>query len=328
MVAINLRKVLNMFPSYLKKNIRHIFQKNNDTKNKALFNSFNLPQLSTAAKRTAKSIRGNDHKPAILIQGVMPRCGSNYVAEIIGYHPNVYSFPNEIYEFPLLNCVDDLLLMQNRFFQYYPRNKTKIGEIDFLPLFGSALIAYLYSFVPNDKILLVKSPYVENLNFFFQIFPYENLVLVLRDGRDVVNSTLKTWPDKYTFSDICSSWNRNANMILNFNSYFKNNTNSFIYIKFEEAINNPFDFIKQLCKKFNLDENIYPYDRLNSVPVIGSSSLKSEGKVNWKRVEKPKNFNPIGSWHNWHFKRKQIFKKNAGETLKKAGYCSDFDWCE
>jgi protein-tyrosine sulfotransferase len=316
-----------MVTNKLKKNIKYIFKKNIDTENKVLLNSFDLPQLSPAAKRTAQTLRGIDHKPAILIQGVMPRSGSNYIAEIIGYHPNVYSFPNEIYEFPLLNCVDDLLRMQNRFFQYFPKNKTRIGEIDFLPLFGSALIAYLYSFVPKDKILLVKSPYVENLNFFFKLFPYENLVLILRDGRDVVNSTIKTWPDKYAFSDICSTWDRNANMILNCNSHFNNNINSFLFIKFEEALNKSFDFIKQLCNKFKLDEQIYPYDRLNSVPVIGSSSLKAGGKVGWNRVEKPKNFNPIGHWNNWSHKKKRIFKKIAGETLQKSGYCCDFDWC-
>ena len=86
---------------------------------------------------------------------------------------------------------------------------------------------------------------------FFKLFPYENLVLILRDGRDVVNSTIKTWPDKYAFSDICSTWDRNANMILNCNSHFNNNINSFLFIKFEEALNKSFDFIKQLILKKN-----------------------------------------------------------------------------
>jgi len=229
MAANNLKKVLNMFTRDLKKSVRHFFLKNIGAENKILFDSFNPPQLSTAAKQTAETVRGIDHKPAILIQGVMPRCGSNYIAELIGYHPNVYSFPNEIYEFPLLNCADDIILMQNRFFQYYPKNKTRIGEIDFLPLFGSALIAYLYSFVPKDKILLVKSPYVDYLNFFFHLFPYENLVLILRDGRDVVQSTIKTWPDKYAFPDICSTWDRNANMILDCDNHFKNKYRQFYF---------------------------------------------------------------------------------------------------
>jgi hypothetical protein len=309
------------------KNIKHFIKKNFETKNNVMSNSFNLPQISAAAKRTAETVRGIDRKPAILIQSVMPRSGSNYIAEIIGFHPHVYSFPNEIYEFPLLNCVDDILLMQNRFFQYFPSNKKRIGEIDFLPLFGSALIAFLYSFVPKDKILLIKSPYVDNLNFFFKLFPFEHLVVLLRDGRDVVHSTTKTWPDKYAFSEICSAWDRNTNTILKFKSHFKNDTGNFIFIKFEDGMNNPTDFIKQLCNNFNLDQNIYPYDRLNSVAVIGSSSLKSKGKVSWKRVQKPNDFNPIGNWNKWPYKKKKIFKKIAGETLKKAGYCTDFDWC-
>jgi hypothetical protein len=287
---------------------------------------YDLPSLSQTAQLTAKSIRGAGSKPAILIQGVMPRCGSNYVAKLLAYHPDVCPYPNDIHEFPVLKHADGLLRMQDDFFSAYPHNKKRMGGIDFLPLFGASIISYLQTFSSADQALLLKTPYVDNLNLFFSLFPQEHLVIVIRDGRDVVSSTIKTWPGKYDFDSLCRSWDSSARKILMFDDFYAKTDAPYLLVKYEDVFFDPHRFIADACVKFNLNENVYPHEKINQTPVIGSSSLKTDGKVTWKGIQKPKNFNPIGRWNAWTLKQKETFRRYAGETLMRTGYCSDFEW--
>ena len=289
-------------------------------------NSSDMPLISDAARITSQSIRGDHQRPAILIHGVMPRCGSNYIAKLIADHPHVCPLPNGINEFPLLRHVDDLLRMQNRFFSTYPHNKTVMGQVDFLPLLGSSLMRYFQEFVPTDKTALLKSPHVDNLEFFFSLFPAEYLVIVLRDGRDVVQSTIKTWPEKKSFSDLCKAWDFSAKKILSFEECSVISNNQYIAVKYEDVFNDPSNFINKVCEKFNLDESVYPFEKILETPVIGSSEVKVDGKVSWKGIEKPKDFNPVGRWTSWSLKQRKCFEKYAGETLRKTGYCEDETW--
>lgn len=66
--------------------------------------SYNVSGLSSHALQTARSNRGSDRESAIIIHGVMPRSGTNYIAALLRLHPDLYAFPNDIYEIPLLKC--------------------------------------------------------------------------------------------------------------------------------------------------------------------------------------------------------------------------------
>lgn len=309
----------------IKKIIKRLLSADPGQKN-SFIDTYELPSLSHVAKVTAKSIRGKNSKPAIFIQGVMPRCGSNYVAKLLAYHPDVHPYPNDIHEFPVLKHTDNLLRMQDGFFADYPHNKTLMGRIDFLPLFGASLISYLQTFSPDNYALLLKTPHVDNLNLFFSLFPHEHLVVVLRDGRDVVRSTMKTWPGKYAFDRVCRSWDSSAKKILRFHAFHEKTDRPYLLVKFEDVFHDPHRFILDACEKFNLNERVYPYEKINQTPVIGSSSLMTDGKVTWKGIQKPKNFNPIGRWNAWTLKQKETFRRYAGDTLKETGYCSDSEW--
>lgn len=165
-------------------------------KNELSENIFDRNDVSNFAFNSIIQSRGKDKPPALIIHGVRHRSGTVFAGEILRLHPDLYAYPNEIWEIPFLKCSNDLLLFQDNFFEIYRPNKNKIGENDFQSIFGSAFISYLYSFAPEGKRLLLKTPWVENLNLFFTYFPNENLICLLRDGRDVVHSTIKTWGKK------------------------------------------------------------------------------------------------------------------------------------
>jgi hypothetical protein len=93
--------------------------------------------VSEEALRAARQIRG-ERPPTLIIHGVMQRSGTNYTGELLRLHPNIYAYPNKIWEVPFLQLTKDILHTQNHFFRIYIQNTDRIGNKDFLPLCGAS----------------------------------------------------------------------------------------------------------------------------------------------------------------------------------------------
>jgi hypothetical protein len=306
---------LTEFTRNLKKYIHYAF----DTK--SFKPTFDLDGITEAAKKAATSIRGMDRQPAIILHGITKRSGTVYVGELLSAHPKVSSYPNNIWEIPFLPQADSIIDFQNKFFLDYQHNVGRIGGNDFLPLFGASFIHYLYSLVPTGYRLLVKMPGVQYLNYFYLVFPGEHLLLLTRDGRDVVSSTVRTWP-QIRFSDACRRWDRSAKMVLACHEQFKGRKGYWLG-RYEEAVEKPEAFIREACARFGLDIEDYPNEKIDALPVIGSSTVRKRGRT-W--IKKTKSFKPIGRWQNWSTWQIFTFKRIAGGSLLDLGYCDNLDW--
>lgn len=282
-------------------------------------------EVGEHALEAARSIRSTGHPPALIIHGVMPRSGTVYVGELLRLHPDLYAYPNEIWELPFLQQAGEIQKLQKKFFLAYEQNVGKIGKDDFLPIFGSSLIAYLYSFLPPEGRMLLKVPSVQYLTYFDSVFPGEDMLLLVRDGRDVVHSTLRTWP-QLRFSMVCRRWRRAAEMVHRFHAIHGADRKGYWLAKFEDAVRDPVAFVEQACDRFDLDVQRYPFEKIESIRVQGSSSLRKDGKVVWDHVERPKDFSPVAHWRGWSRMKKIMFKRIAGQCLIDLGYCDDLDW--
>jgi hypothetical protein len=277
-------------------------------------------EITSAALETARELRGN-HPPAIIIHGIMKRSGTVYSGELLGSHPKIYPHPNRMWETPFLAQTRSIRKLQSDYSLAYRFNVDRMGENDFLPLFGSAFLAYMYSLVPEDQRMLLKVPGVEYLDYFYDVFPQEHLLLVLRDGRDLVSSTIKTWP-QLRFAHVCRRWALSARMVLRFDAEHRGRPGYFM-ARFEDAVEDPAGFVRKAADKFGLDPDAFPVEKLGRLPVIGSSTTRKSGKT-W--IKKTAGFNPIGRWHNWSAWRKMRFKQIAGKELMALGYCEDLNW--
>ncbi len=278
-------------------------------------------EISSHAFQVAKTIRGENRPPTIIVHGIMKRSGTVYTGELLGLHPAVHPHPNLIWETPFLALTGDVRKLQQDFFLSYQQNIGKIGENDFLPLFGASFLAYLSALVPNDQRMLLKVPGVEYLDYFYDVFPNEHLLLLLRDGRDLVASTIKTWP-QLRFADVCRRWANSAKMILRCKEMFKDKP-GFWLARYEDAVHDPETFVREACKQYNLDVTLYPFDKMHNLPIIGSSTTRKQ-KDTW--IKKTTGFNPIGRWQQWSPWRKMTFKRIAGQALIDLGYCDTLDW--
>lgn len=281
---------------------------------------------SPQALRAAQQARGEGRGPTIFIQGIMPRSGTVYAGELIRLHPDLYSFPNHMWEFPALVVSPDVVRIQEKFIQGYRYNLEKFESGDFLPLFGAALIAYLHESAPQGQRVLVKMPSVQYLSAFFAMFPFENLLILVRDGRDLVHSTLRTWR-QLNIVQVCLRWNRSARMVLaTMDQFAEQGRQGYWLARYEDALGEPEAFVKEACRQFNLDESLYPYERIEKIRVIGSTKLENQGKVAWQHLKRPKDFQPTGYWKNWSTLRKLVFKAIAGRALIELGYSQDMKW--
>ncbi len=302
------------------KSIRSI----NRRKKEAYDSQFELTEITDHVLKVSSSIRGN-HPPAIIIHGVMPRSGTVYTGELLRLHPDIYAYPNELWEIPFMELTGDIKNLQQLFFDRFKGNRERMGEVDFLPLFGASLMAYLYSFVPEGKKLLIKIPDVQFLQYFPIVFPNEHLLLLMRDGRDLVSSTTRTWPEE-KFSNVCKEWKNSAQHMVAFDHFYHDKRDDYQFMKYEDIVDNPEEFVRNSCQWYGLDVERFPFEQITELAFRGSSTLQPEGEVNWEPIKSNKSTKTVGHWHQWSAKQTKQFKDIAGAALINAGYCEDLNW--
>ncbi len=268
-------------------------------------------------QKVAAGIRG-DYPPAVLIHGIQQRSGTVFLGELLRLHPALHAFPNDIWEIPLLQNIDHAFELQHSFNEDYRHNKGKTDDGLFVPLIGAAFINYLYSHTDGTKPILMKQPSVAQLDQFPLLFPKERLVIIIRDGRDVVSSMIKTWPH-IQFADACANWDTAAREIINYQQKFPA-PDSHTLVKYETCVSDPRTVIEQIFTYLNIDPTAFPYDKLDDVKVIGSSKLHKPGEVEWNHAEKPKEFKTSGSWEAWNEDQKRVFQKQCSESMQALGY--------
>lgn len=282
--------------------------------------------VSDMAREAVVYARGRERGPALLLHGIMPRCGSVYVGELLRKHPDLYAYPHHLWEIPALQLTPELHRLQRAFVNAYRMNRGSLEDNDFHALFGGALMALIHSATPPEQRAMVKMPSVQYLNHFSSMFPNEHLLVLVRDGRDVVASTLRTWRH-LNFVQVCLRWNRSARIVLeNCSIMGSARRTGYMLCRFEDAISDPEGFLRATLPCFDLDPERYPYEMIGEIPVIGSSQLAA-GTVSWRTfIKAPKGFRPRGYWREWSTLKKLIFKAIAGRSLVALGYSEDLSW--
>jgi hypothetical protein len=260
-----------------------------------------------------------DFPPVLMIHGIYQRSGTVYLGELLRLHPKIHAYPNDVWEIPLLQNIEGLLQMQSAFFQEYVQNKDRLDSAFLLPLLGASFLRYMHSFADPSKVLLLKQPSVRNLCFFNALFPDEKLVLLIRDGRDVVASVIRTWPE-IPFETACNKWNEAALQIIQFQNMSEEFQPSHIVVKYEACVADPEGTTRKLLEFCGLDASVYPFEAIPDLPLRGSSKTFSKGHVSWEPKAKEDCFQLAGAWTEWGACQKRLFETIAGDSMRAFGY--------
>jgi protein-tyrosine sulfotransferase len=255
----------------------------------------------------------------IFILGISQRSGTNFLFDLLRLHPDCGA-PSIKWEDFLVDKSDLLVRYVSAVFPGWRRRGTdpKVEDLLYEQL-GNGLIAVLTSRI-TAKRLVTKTPSVRNLNYFFKLFPRAYLLILVRDGRAVVESAVRTFGDSYETA--MRKWARGADTILRFRQGADGLHANYLVVRYEDLWNKPEEELRRIFPVVGLDPGKYDFNAAINLPVRGSSTFhgKEEQRYHWMPVEKTADFDPLGRANNWSRSTHERFDWIAGEKLSSLGY--------
>ena len=277
----------------------------------------------------------NTYTPFIYIISPTQRSGTNFLSHILNYHPDI-QFP-EGEDLPMEHC---LYSSADQLADYIENTLTFWGKwvkseeaIDghakkMMADMGEGLIGHLRSYIAASQSLLLKTPDAGGVGHIFHLFPEVRIVFLIRDGRDTLESFGRSWGGKGTFKKMSERWANRVKQIMSVKQKAEKAglQDRILWVRYDELNLNQHEEVRRILGFLDKNPDLYPWDKLDEAPVLGSSAFKKDGNVHWEPVKKTKDFKPVDKWRDWPEARQQMFKKIAGTQLVDLGFENDLNW--
>lgn len=261
------------------------------------------------------------HADPIFIHGVTPRSGTNFLWDLLLLHPSCGPGRSPIREDLFLEHVDHLLAFTSAVRRSWdPAWGTFPDDLPdrFHGALGDGLISFLW--VDRERRLLTKSPSVRNLDRFFSFFPRARLLILVRDGRSVVQSCMATFG--WDFDTAAHRWARAADEIRRFDEQHRHRGLPYRIVRYEDLVDDLDATLPGILEFLQLDREAFDFQAAARLPVRGSSVYFGAGRdsVHWEPVERDATFDPKVRWQAWAPELHQRFDWIAGRQLRQLGY--------
>ncbi len=269
-----------------------------------------------AGQVTASTVQV-DRPDVIFILGMLPRTGTNHLADLFELHQDVAVlkpvFEDHLVRFsPLLTA----------YVEEVSRHWSSEWEVpldepaNLLAEIGGGVVRWIRAPFPG-KTVVTKMPRVENVGRFFDLFPNCGLVILTRDGRSVVESGVRSfnWPYEFAFR----MWNNAAEEVLRFREAHEDHPR-LVILRYEDLIDDEGSVMARLFAAFGLDPEGFSRAALEELPVRGSSLLADSGALHWQPVARPEGFDPRQRWESWDRHLHRRFNAIAGAAQQDLGY--------
>lgn len=255
----------------------------------------------------------------IFILGLMQRTGTVFLSDLITLHPDC-ALPAPIWEDFLLAQADPLIRYAADVIAGWETNLSLSREEmpDPLPALGDGLISMLSGSV-GARRLVTKTPSVRNLESFFRLFPDAYLVILVRDGRAVVESTVRSW--RLPYGQVMRRWAAAARKVLECEQAWQGVQERYLVVRYEDLVSDLESELRRVFDACSLDPSVYDFDAAAELPLRGSSRyLGSTGRPHWEPVRKPPDFDAQETWRSWSVPLQHEFNLVAGEVSSRLGY--------
>jgi len=286
----------------------------------------------------------------VFILGISERSGTTYLQDLLRVHPDCDVDGLELEEDHFVayaNLLVRFVNLASRDWKQWRRPDQLQEQRELVcRCLGDGLISYLRlqvrtrrlltGKVPADKplpVLVTKTPDVTNLHLFFRMFPDAELLILVRDGRAVVESAVKTF--YRSFAQEARQWAMRAAAIRRFVDGDSHRAGRYLVVRYEDLYTNTEAELRKVMLFLRLDPNVYDFERARNLPVRGSSSLRQEGAewrqsfvapgIHWNAVPKTAEFRPLERWSYWSRAKHERFNWIAGKCLVAFGYEKKLD---
>ncbi len=274
----------------------------------------------------------------IFIVGILPRSGTNFLCQLLSLHPDC-QVGGVLWEDFLLAHADLIVRYAETVQEHWNRTwaiQDRVGQ----PVralcrsVGKGLISFLQlqvsdetqaqvnggSVVSGSKRLVTKTPSVKNLQHFSKIFPDAHLIIVIRDGRALVESGVKSF--NWGYDQTTRAWTDAARTIIQFDRDPSKGECKYLITRFEDLVHHTEGELRRIFSFLALDPNTYDFRAAASSPVIGSCESRRNGEreIHWDPIERTPDFNPVDRASKWGRRMHERFNWIAGDELEHLGY--------
>jgi hypothetical protein len=262
------------------------------------------------------------HNPIMLLS-TCPRSGSNYLENLLSLHPQCRKS----------KVPEDFFLANSETLLNFCRSVAESWDVWWLQRLGgpSRLAMHIGTALLRfadpgpeeggpigDFRLMLRSPTTEGITTATTLFPNARVLVLVRDGPATVESGRRSfgWP----YEEAMLAWRQSVRRVLSFVASADGPRCQLI--RFEDLTADPAREIARVIAFLGLDQALYPFNRVDEIPVFGSSSFgRTDGeRVHWRPVPKDPSFDPLGRAQSWPAHRLARFAWLAGTEQRKLGY--------
>ena len=234
----------------------------------------------------------------IFILGIAARSGTNYLHDLIRMHPDCDSASGILEEDNLVANAHLLIRYADNVSKWWKKNwgssELKSEKEKLLQGIGEGLIAFLSTQLQSRKQaagvnetgegplrLVTKTPSVKNLGLFSRLFPSEPLIVLVRDGRSVVESAARTFDRPY--GHVAREWSRSARIIRDYRR--SHPERPFLLVRYEDLYKNVEQELRRIFQYLHLNADAYDFEAAADLPVRGSSTFRRSARRPGRRVQ-------------------------------------------
>jgi hypothetical protein len=257
----------------------------------------------------------------VFLLGLTPRTGTNYLGDLLRLHPACAGV-GPVYE--------DFLLQEAWRLQDYA--DVVAGHWD--PAWGvtgdhsAALVrglgAGLRAFLLEEleridvgpaptEVVVTKTPSIAGLPLLRRLVPDARAVVLVRDGRAVVESGTRT------FGRDAEWWMREWAAAADVLAIHADEAHVTV-VRYEDLLGDLERELSRVLEALGLSPDNYDFAAAKALPVRGSSAQASEHGVSWDAARPAGPFDPLGRWRSWDRGRHRRFNWLAGQAAVGLGY--------
>jgi hypothetical protein len=258
------------------------------------------------------------YKIPIVIVGINPRSGTNYLYQLLALHPNCVGSKHHGEDYLLYGSDKYLDFYRTVTMHWYPHWKN--SHLDFKRALEVGLLNYLDSGTGEAKYMITKTPSAINSRNFLDVFSEGYMIIITRRGQDLVESFTKSFHAR--FEDAVRGWKKGAAAVHEvINNPEIMNSGRVIVIKYEDLYQKNGEVMTQILDFLKLDKTQFDFDKSEKLDVMGSSIFKGDsGKVTWNPIPKDETFNPLIRSSHWGRFKHYRYNWIAGKYSQELGY--------
>lgn len=258
----------------------------------------------------------------LFIFGVMPRSGTNFLFEMLLRMPGVARARIGFDELPILAHPPVFDQASAMIRAYHPPSADAFPPLSWLGFAASGLRNRLLDLAAEGSLTLVKEPHPRNLALFPAVFPHDRAIIVLRDGRYVVDSFARSFARgrlSRSFTEICEEYRASADTVADF---LESGPDRVMALRYEDANTDRAAAIGRILEWLGRSLDPAALRAIEELPVYGSSvhSVGKGGAVDWTPVSADASFDPSRRELGWSAARQRTFERIAGAANRRLGY--------